>query len=137
MVNDRYHRKAYFLAIAPFLYPMTATVLLFCMLIINDSFSLHDHRENSTSGFYFQISAILPLQGLSGERQQKKCQVIRDCQAVECQAQLGQCQGAAEGWTLLQHLPAVDSHSPSPLKKVHEFTVSSRDVTNQTPPGQE
>ncbi len=25
----------------------------------------------------------------------------------------------------------------SPLKKVHEFPVSSRDVTNQTPPGQE
>jgi hypothetical protein len=107
-----------------FLYPVTATMLLFCMLIINDSFSLHNHRENITSGFYFQISAILPLQGLSGERKQKKCQVIRDSQAVECQAQLGQCQGAAEGWTLLQHLPALVSQSVS--HTAHPCSPSSR-----------
>jgi hypothetical protein len=61
--------------------------------------------------FSFQISTLLPLQRLSGERKQKKCQVVRDSQAVECQAQLGQCQGAAEGWTLLQHLPAVNRQS--------------------------
>ena len=82
--------------------------------------------------FSFQISTILPLQGLSGERKQKKCQVIRDSQAVECQAQLGQCQGAAEGWTLLQHLPAVDSHSPSSLLVVPTRPSSARIVLVKT-----
>jgi hypothetical protein len=36
------------------------------------------------------------------------------------------------------HLPLHPTHrSLYTVKKVHEFPVSSRDVTNQTPPGQE
>ncbi len=43
-------------------------------------------------------------------------------------------------WFIFQpnaNLHTYTTEGPAPWKKVHEFPVSSRDVTNQTPPGQE
>ncbi len=40
----------------------------------------------------------------------------------------------------MRHNPCLSYNigkASTPLKKVHEFPVSSRDVTNHTPPGQE
>jgi hypothetical protein len=56
----------------------------------------------------FQVSPILALQGLPGERQQEKCQVVRHRQAVQCQAQLGHSQGAAESRPVFQLLPDLE-----------------------------